>query len=159
MAEVVEQTWLVRYPCPTTIILDRGSEFMGEFTRMIKEDYGIKKNPITARNPQGNSIIERAHQTIGQMLRSFQVQNTQEVVNPFKGILAAICFAMRATIHTTLKATPSQLVFGRDHILNIKYEANWRYIKEMKQKMINKNNEIENKKEKTMTTYLVKRFW
>ena len=44
VAEVVEQTWLVRYPWPTTIILDRGSKFMGEFTRMIKEDYGIKKN-------------------------------------------------------------------------------------------------------------------
>ena len=65
VAEVVEQAWLCRYPWPTTIILDRGSEFMEEFARMIKGDYGIKKRAITARNPQENSIIERVHQTIG----------------------------------------------------------------------------------------------
>ena len=148
VAEIVEQAWLCRYPWPTTIILDRGSEFMGEFSRMIREDYGIKKRAITARNPQANSIIERVHQTIGQMLRSFQIQNTENVIGPFKGILAAICFAVRATVHTTTKATPTQLVFGRDHILNIKYEANWKHIKDLKQKMINKNNELENKKRK-----------
>ena len=123
-AELVEQTWLTRYPWPTQVILDRGTEFMGEFTRMIKEDYGIKKTPITARNPQANSIIERVHQTIGQMLRTHEVQNTDNIVDLFKGILAAISFAVRATVHTTLKATPTQLVLGRDHILNLKYEAN-----------------------------------
>ena len=101
---------------------------MGEFKRMIKEDYGIKERPITTRNPQANAIVERVHQTIGQMLRSFQVQNIENIVNPFKGILSVICFAVRATLHTTLKATSTQLVFGRDCIFNIKYEANWKHI-------------------------------
>jgi hypothetical protein len=32
-------------------------------------------------------------------------------------------FALLATIHPTLKATPSQLVFGRDAILNAKFEV------------------------------------
>lgn len=59
-----------------------------------------------------------------------------------------MCFAVRATVHTTLQASPSQLVFGRDHVLNIKYQANWKQIKDRKQKIINKNNEIENKKRK-----------
>ena len=61
VSEAVEQTWLTRYPWPTNIILDRGTEFMGEFKRMIKEDYGIRRRPITARNPQANAIIERVH--------------------------------------------------------------------------------------------------
>ena len=43
---------------------------------MIEKDYGIKLKRITARNPQANAIIERAHQTIGNVLRTFQVQNT-----------------------------------------------------------------------------------
>ena len=64
VSEAVEQSWLTRYPWPTNIILDRGTEFMGEFKRMIKEDYVIKKRPIIARNPQANAIIERVHQTI-----------------------------------------------------------------------------------------------
>ena len=41
VAEAVEQTWLSRYPWPTQVILDRGTEFMKDFTRMIKEDDGI----------------------------------------------------------------------------------------------------------------------
>jgi transposase InsO family protein len=59
IASIVEQTWLTRYPWPTTeVILDRGKEFMGEFARMIQEDYSIMKKPTTTRNPQANSIIE-----------------------------------------------------------------------------------------------------
>ena len=102
VAETVEQTWFSRYPWPTQITLDRGREFMGEFTRMIREDYGLKKKPITARNPQANAIIERVHQTIGQMIRTSEVQEMDNVIDPFKGILAAIYFAIRAMVHTTL---------------------------------------------------------
>ena len=68
------------------------------------------------------------------MLRSFQIQNTENMTNPFKGILAVICFAVRATVYSTMQATPTQLVFGRDHILNIKYEANWKHIKDLNKK-------------------------
>ena len=100
VAEAVEQTWLSRYPWPTQVILDRGTEFMGEFSRMIKEDYGLRKKPITARNPQANSIIERVHQTVGQMLRTFRVQDTEDLVNPLDGILAAISFALRTTVES-----------------------------------------------------------
>ena len=55
-------------------------------------------------------------------------------------------FATRATFHTTLQATPTQLVFGRDAILNSTFEANWKYIKDRKQKLINQNNPKENAK-------------
>jgi hypothetical protein len=44
------------------------------------------------------------------------------------------------------QATPAQLVFGRDAILNIKFNANWKYIREQKQQTINTNNQNENKK-------------
>ena len=57
-------------------------------------------------------------------------------------------FAIRATFHTTLQATPAQLVFGRDAILNTTFEANWKLIKERKQAVIHKNNQAENKKRK-----------
>jgi hypothetical protein len=35
--------------------------------------------------------------------------------------LAATMFAVRATYHTTMQVTPTQLVFGRDSILNTKF--------------------------------------
>ena len=118
---------------------------MGEFAEMAKNDYGIRTRPITARNPQANSIIERVHQTIGNMIRSFEVQSIDlDEDDPLSGILSAVSFAIRATYHTTLQASPAQLVFGRDAILNVRHEANWNYIRERKQKLINQKNSREN---------------
>ena len=39
-----------------------------------------------------------------------------------------------------------QLVFGCDAFLNIAHDANWRYIKERKQRLIKINNKRENRK-------------
>ena len=66
--------------------------------------------------------------------------------DPWAGILSAASFAMKSTFHTTLKATPGQLVFGRDMILNIQHEADWQAIKDRKQRLINYNNQRENSK-------------
>ena len=147
VANIVEMAWLTRYPWPTQITFDRGTEFMAEFARMVKNDYGIKTKPITTRNPQANSIIERVHQTIGNMIRTFRVHDTDiDESDPWSGILSATMFATRATLHTTLQATPSQLVFGRDAILNVRHEANWKFIRDRKQKLIHENNRKENAK-------------
>ena len=93
---------------------------MGEFAKMVKNDYGIKTKPITSRNPQANAIIERVHQTLGNIIRTFETHSSDiDEDDPWSGILSAASFAIRATYHTTLRATPTQLVFGRDAILNI----------------------------------------
>ena len=148
IANIVEQTWLTRYPWPTTMTFDKGTEFMGEFAQMIKNDYGIVTQGATVRNPQANAIIERVHQTMGNIIRTFQLHSTDlgEDQDPWKGILSATMFALRATFHSTLKATPMQLVFGRDAILNTKFEADWAYIKQQKQQKIKENNRRENAK-------------
>ena len=44
------------------------------------------------------------------------------------------------------KNTPGQLVFGRDMILNIKHKANWEFICQRKQSVIDQNNQAENAK-------------
>ena len=64
----------------------------------------------------------------------------------WKGILSAVRQAMRSTVHTTTQATPSQLVFNRDTILNTSFEADWQYIKERKQRLILQNNRRKNAK-------------
>ena len=60
-------------------------------------------------------------------------------------------FAVRATYHTTLQATPMQCVFGRDAILNIPFAVNWERIKEEKQKKIKENNKKEKSKWRSHT--------
>jgi transposase InsO family protein len=147
IANLVEQTWLTRYPWPQEITYDRGTEFMGEFARMIEEDYGITRRGATTRNPQANAIIERVHQTLGNIIRTFEIQDLDmSKDSPWDGILSAAMFAIRSTYHTTLQATPMQLVFGRDAILNIQFKANWELIRQRKQKLIQYNNRRENSK-------------
>ena len=62
------------------------------------------------------------------------------------GILSATMFDVQATYHTKLQAIPSQLVFGRDTILNVQFKANWNLIHCNKQWNIQKNNRKENSK-------------
>ena len=124
------------------------TEFLREFADMIKDDYGIKKKGTTVRNPQANAILERIHQTLGNILRTFELHKSEmNIGDPWDGVLAAAMFALRATYHTTLKATPSQLIFGRDAITNIVFKANWDKIKAQKQKQIKENNVKENSKQ------------
>eukprot|EP00957_Ditylum_brightwellii_P110162 8402844-Ditylum_brightwellii.AAC.1 len=110
IANVVETKWLTRHPYPTQVVLNRGKEFMAEFSEMILKVYGVKKRPITGRNPQATSIIERIHQTIGNMIRSFEVHSTDtDEKDPWTGILSAVRFASRSTVHTAMQATSMQL--------------------------------------------------
>jgi hypothetical protein len=114
---------------------------------IIKNDYGIKVKPITVRNPQANAIVERVHQVIGNIIRTFELESSYlDEDDPFKGILSATAFAVRSTFHTSLQSTPGQLVFGRGMIFNIQHIANWEYVKQRKQKIINLNNKKENTK-------------
>ena len=47
-------------------------------------------------------------------------------------------------VHTTTRATPTQLVFSRDALLNVSFEANWQYIRDRKQRLTTQNNQREN---------------
>jgi IS30 family transposase len=47
VADICEKTWFTRYPFPQRITLDRGTEFMAEFAKMVKDDYGLKIKAIT----------------------------------------------------------------------------------------------------------------
>eukprot|EP00957_Ditylum_brightwellii_P137659 10494110-Ditylum_brightwellii.AAC.1 len=124
IANIIEQTWFDQYPWPMEVVLYRGTEFMAKFTEMIQRDYGVTKRLITAQNPQANKIVERINQTIGNMLCTFQVHLAKlDKEDPWLGTLGAVMFATRATIHSRSRATPAQLVFGRDTMLNVQHEA------------------------------------
>ena len=91
-------------------------------------------------------MVERVHQTVHNMLKVSQMDNSDDCDEDFgfDGILAAVRCAVNSTVHTTLRATPTQLVFGRDTLLNISFQADWECIKERKQKLILQNNAREN---------------
>jgi hypothetical protein len=153
IANQLEMSWLTRYPWPTEIIMDRGKEFAAEVRNELSPEYGLNRKLITTRNPQANAIIERVHQVVGQMIDSWDIKDRTSLDADFGWgpHLSTLRAAMRAAVHTTLRATPSQLVFGRDALLNVSFEADWQYIRERKQKLIVQNNRKENKKRKPHT--------
>jgi len=74
-AITVKLGWLAIHGLLTDLIYDRGTEFMGEFAKMIGEDYRRKHRGATIRIPQANSILERIHQTLGNIIRTFELHD------------------------------------------------------------------------------------
>ena len=64
--------------------------------------------------------------------------------NPWGSILSAAAYVIRSMKHTTLEATPAELVFGRHMLLPIQFKANWTAIKAKRQALIDENNAREN---------------
>jgi hypothetical protein len=90
------------------------------------DSLGIKSRPTTSNHPQGNSIIERIHQVMGNMLRAFELEERElDLDEPWRDFLQACAFGVRSTFHTTLQASPGQKVFGRNMIHNVRSQANW----------------------------------
>ncbi len=85
------------------------------------------------------------HQTIGNMIPLFEFNKLTEK-DPWDSVLAAIMFAVQTTVHIMLRASPTQLVFGRDTILNIWFEADWKLIQRCKEALIKKDSEHKNAK-------------
>ena len=133
-----------RYPRPRNVIFDNGNEFKKDFLPLLR-DFSIKPTPTTIKNPQANSILERVHQVLGNMLRTKDLQTHEfDDMDPWSELLASVAWAIRSTHHTTLQATPGQLVFGRDMLLNVKFIADWEAIRLRKQRDIDRNNVQEN---------------
>jgi len=107
--------------------MDKGREFALEVADLLKSECGVHRTIITSRNPQANSMIEQCHQTLANMIRTRQIRDKYDLDPEFgwSGVLAACRKAMNSTVHTTSRATRSQLVCGRDALLNVSFEANW----------------------------------
>ena len=87
----------------------------------------LHSKPITVNNPQANSVLERIHQVLANMLHTFELKEREvNKDNPWMGILNAVGWAVQSTYHTILRATPGQLVFRRDMVFNIAHKANWK---------------------------------
>jgi hypothetical protein len=142
--EAFNNTWLTRYPRAQYKGYDNGSEFKAQFKQMC-DNYGMKEKPSSSYNPQSNGIVEQEHQVLGNALRTFELENEELDTNdPWGPFLSAAAWAIRSTVHTTLDATPGQLVFGRDMLLPIQLKTDWARIRQRKQDIINVNNRKEN---------------
>jgi len=130
--------------------VDEGRKFAREVSETLQNEHGIKRKIIASRNPQSNSMIKRCHKTLHNMIRSAQIKDKRDLdsLHGFKGVLAACQKAMNSTVHTTVRATPTQSVFGQDAMLNATFQADWQFIQERKRRLVIPNNRRENAKRK-----------
>jgi transposase InsO family protein len=75
--DLFHNTWLASYPQPQFIVFDNRGEFKREFKQMC-DNNGNKAKPTRSYNPQTNTIIERVHKVINDMLKSFDLENNHE---------------------------------------------------------------------------------
>ena len=66
-----------------------------------------------------------------------------DALDPWNDILASVGCVIHRTHHSTLKASPAQLFFNRDMLLNIKFIVDWKIIRLRKQKDVDRHNERE----------------
>ena len=149
-AHAVETTWLSRYPRPVRIISDQGPEFGSEFSKMCEKN-GVVHRPTTSHNPQGNSLIERIHQTIGQVLRvvvkSKNPHLVEEGQRAIDETLATAMHACRCAMSSTLcNSTPGSVAFGRDMLLDIPMVADIIAIRRNRQQLVDRRLLRENAK-------------
>jgi hypothetical protein len=63
---------------------------------------------------------------MGNMLRAFELEEREfDPDDPWNEFLQDCAFGIRSTFHTTLQGSQDQLVFGRDMIHDIRFQANW----------------------------------
>ena len=128
IANLVETTWLYRHPRPIEITYDQGKEFIGHKFRksLIETEYVITEKPSTSVNPMSNAILEWIHQVLGNLVRTFKIQQTYVDNNdPWTGILDAAAFSIRSTTSRKKVYSPGQLIFRRDIIPPIKHRVCW----------------------------------
>jgi len=134
-----EQAWLSRYPRPSSIIRDPGTEFKGDFNTALARA-GIHGITTTVRNAPGNSICERMHQTVGNILRvlihTYNPQTQQAAEELVDRALATAQLALRTVVHSTLGASPGAIVFHRDMLLEIPYVADLLMMRDNRQALI-----------------------
>jgi transposase InsO family protein len=143
-------TWLARYPRPTSCVYDQGGEFTGFAFQAMLDRHNIHRRPTTAKNPQANVICERMHQSVGNSLRVLRrwippagITDARQLVDT---ALANAMYATRASLHSALQMTPGALSFHRDMVLNIPLVADLNLIREKRQHLIDQRLIVNNRK-------------
>jgi hypothetical protein len=89
-----------------------------------------------------NSILERVHQVLGQILCTAELDMANSVTpNDVNVFLDNVAWAFLSTYHTVLKASPGAAVFGRDMLFDIPFVADWHKIGEQRQSLTNSGNQ------------------
>ena len=100
---------------PRRLLSDRGREFVGEVWASLTHSLGIQRLLTSPYHPEGNSINERSHRTISNMLRARLLEGlpSRKWVDEIPGIM----LTLNAMVHEPHGFSASMIATGREPTL------------------------------------------
>ena len=93
---------------PKSVQSDQGSNFMSHLFQDVMAQLGIKQVKASAYHPQSQGALERFHQTLKTMMRSYCLQEKKD----WDEGIPLLLFAAREAVQESLGFSPFELVFG-----------------------------------------------
>ena len=93
---------------PKSVQSDQGSNFMSGILQQVMHELGIKQYRSSIYHPESQGALERFHQTLKNMIRSYCFDTEKD----WDEGIHLLLFAVRESVQESLGFSPFQLVFG-----------------------------------------------
>ena len=93
---------------PKLVQSDQGLNFMSHLFQDVMAQLGIKQVKSSAYHPQSQGALERFHQTLKCMMRSYCFQEKKD----WDEGIPLLLFAAREAVQESLGFSPFELIFG-----------------------------------------------
>ena len=94
---------------PRSVQSDQGSNFMSGNFQQVMHDLGIKQHKSSGYHPESQGALERFHQTLKHVIRSYCFDTEID----WDDDIHLLLFAVRESVQGSLGFSPFELVFGR----------------------------------------------
>ncbi|XP_076043867.1 uncharacterized protein LOC143026959 [Oratosquilla oratoria] len=95
---------------PTVVQSDQGSNFTSRLFNQVMESLGVRQSRSSAYHPQSQGVVERFHQTLKRVLRTFCIETGRD----WDEGVDLLLFAIRDSVQASLGYSPFQLVYGHE---------------------------------------------
>ena len=93
---------------PRSVQSDQGSNFMSGIFQQVMHELGIKQYKSSAYHPESQGALERFHQTLKNMIRSYCFDTEKD----WDEGIHLLLFAVRESVQESIGFSPFELVFG-----------------------------------------------
>lgn len=107
-----------RYGWPRSILTDNAATFGAEVVKEVVKLSNVNHIKSTPLHSQGNAIVERVNQTLGNKISMIISSNNQHNIENWDDALPAAVYSINTTTHTATKCTPYLLMYGREPLCN-----------------------------------------
>ena len=99
------------FGAPRSILSDRGTEFTGMIWESLAQLLGAKIKLTSLYYPQGNSVIERSHRTLSNMLRTMLLERKGE---DWSTLLPTVMSYMNSMSQEKTEVSACEVLFGHN---------------------------------------------